>query len=417
MRTVKICVLTILIGIILGYLLLAASYCIPSERLNENCAESAEIMKAEGVYPVDSYSSRQLDNYTDSLMLLTSAYSGDESIFRKAVDCRYDTVNGDDPYYSFIDIFSDGSRGNGTVEYARYWHGYQVFLRPLLALCNYSSIRLGNTILQSALITLVLAVILRKRPDVLIPFILMLLYLAPTAIGCSLQYSSTYTIMLIALLAILLNPKDMIAGNGILYVFLLAGIATAYFDLLTAPTITLTAPLTMLCALRENPGKTAVFCIIVWFAGYSGMWAGKWIFSIIANGPQYMQSVLLQITHRISDINDVNEQISRLGALKANIAVLFNNRYLNILTICFFAIFAVNQVIDHTKGCLRARLPVLLPAVVSTGWVLVLSNHSAVHSFFTYRTLAPIVFSVLSFFAVSINNSSKCDNGRKTWIL
>ena len=57
-----------------------------------------------------------------------------------------------------------GEKIEDSFEYARYWHGYLVLLRPLLALFNYSAIRiilLVITLLSMA----ILAILLYKKLD------------------------------------------------------------------------------------------------------------------------------------------------------------------------------------------------------------------------------------------------------------
>ena len=57
-----------------------------------------------------------------------------------------------------------------SFEYARYWHGYLVLLRPLLAITNYSWIRVIILILTIAIVCILLYK-LHKKLDILVAVI------------------------------------------------------------------------------------------------------------------------------------------------------------------------------------------------------------------------------------------------------
>ena len=58
------------------------------------------------------------------------------------------------------------------------------------------------------------------------------------------------------------------------------------------------------------------------------------------------------------------------------------------------------------KKTIVGYLPVLLVAAYPFIWYLVLSNHSQIHSYFTYRTLETSVFAVLAFMAVCVRKTA-----------
>ena len=75
----------LLISIATGFLLLTAGYLIPSEALHDHLMKSAALLSEEKTYPKEAYSRRRLDNFTDSLMLLTSSNNTYDSPFENAV--------------------------------------------------------------------------------------------------------------------------------------------------------------------------------------------------------------------------------------------------------------------------------------------------------------------------------------------
>ena len=93
-----------------------------------------------------------------------------------------------------------------SYEYARYWHGYLVFLRPLLLLFDISGIRIINIILFLILGIIFLYLVYKKIG--LIESIIMLIGLFSVDyfyIGLSLQGTPVFLIMIISSIFILLK--------------------------------------------------------------------------------------------------------------------------------------------------------------------------------------------------------------------
>ena len=130
---------------------------IPSEKIYENIRKSSVTLLKEGDllrYP--SYRKIKLDNYTDSLML-NNAYSiNNKSPFESAMLVRENYIYGISAEAT-RDVLGEHIQTKAQVEelenlinnnpdesheYARYWHGYLVYLRPLLLLFDYSKIRI-----------------------------------------------------------------------------------------------------------------------------------------------------------------------------------------------------------------------------------------------------------------------------------
>lgn len=106
-----------LVMIIVYVSLLSFAYSFSNENIKTNQAESLSILENEGDYPSLSkpdLKGSQLDNFTDKLMIDRTK------------------KNVENPLKAAMSINN----------YSRYWHGYQIFLRPLLIFINYGSIRL-----------------------------------------------------------------------------------------------------------------------------------------------------------------------------------------------------------------------------------------------------------------------------------
>lgn len=205
-------------GVIAGLLLLLAVYQIPTKRVMNNVMQSQDIFVKEGIYPMAlPLSFSQLDNYTDALILLESGYDGDESLIDKALlNYHYEKMEDGsnvNPYYTIIDDkFEKTAEGFQSLFYPRYWHGYLIFMKPLLFLFNLHQIRWINFFLQSALTLYLLYLLYHKLRQMFIPYLFSYGMLLPTVIGQSLQMSDIYYIALIV--SILVVNGDTISQKN-----------------------------------------------------------------------------------------------------------------------------------------------------------------------------------------------------------
>ena len=399
LRVFPTCLWIVLLSILVGFLLLLAVFHIPVRFMQDECRESVRIFEEEDRYPNDPYSGRRLDNYTDSVFLLGAAYPGEESILDQTINVyTRRLVDNNSPVKAFISLYS-GTEEMQSQEYARYWHGYLVTLRPLLAALNYPEIRQFNLIVQYTLLLVLLFLIQRRLPSVLLPFLLTVLFLAPTAIGRVLGYSSVYYILLLFLLLLLWNPKGRITEENVWLLFLFAGIATGYFDNLSAPTQTLTFPLCFLFVQRAGHGswkqnaRLFLRCCFVWGFGYVGMWGGKWLLALLFQGRGFLDSLGNQMW-LYTGPSIGGHIVTQADALRRNLGILFKDRDLIVLSLALTVVLLVLVLRDRSRinrRSLADALLVLFITLIPLMWTLFLKNHSYRHYWFAYRTLTPLI--------------------------
>ena len=128
-KIVAVPILLLVLGVV-GYLLLAGVYSLPTERMEKNMRESVDIFYAEDNYPkLMEYSNSQLDNFTDGIMLLTASNPNHDDIWKAAINAeRYRTS--DTPVGTLLDVYGEGVENPDSTYYSRYWHGYLIFLKP-----------------------------------------------------------------------------------------------------------------------------------------------------------------------------------------------------------------------------------------------------------------------------------------------
>ena len=273
-------------AIVIGYLLLVLVYLIPTDRMYPNVISTAKMMETSDTSQKDPYSGKLIDNYADSLTVLMASYPGQENAFEKAACSYYNFIDGEYPRESLVGITLH-NEDYIRMAYGRYWHGSMIFIKPLLLFFDLSAMRLVNTGVLFILIIVLMLILQRTLAEATLPFVLMMLLFAPTTVGQCFEYTFAVQVMLITCIAYLWNPKGVFSGNRICYLFLITGIQLAYFDFLTAPTITLSVPLVFVCMKEKPSWKTLLKYTVFWLAGYAGMWAGKWIIALVSHGTSF----------------------------------------------------------------------------------------------------------------------------------
>ena len=212
---------------------------------------------------------------------------------------------------------------------------------------------------------------------------------------------TTFIIAQIAMIFLLLkNGKFKNSAS----VFLVIGMCTSFFDLLTTPLVTLglTLPIYVLLNIKEENKKLYLDCIkicVAWVVGYGLFWALKWVITDITLGKHILSDAINQALYRAGDV--VGAGI--FDIFKLNLNKLGNSiiEYLFIL-LAIYAIIGVLKEIylkKHKKQqtekiqILKVLIFVII-AILPFIWYAVLKNHSYVHSFFVYRILIITILNI-----------------------
>lgn len=243
-------------GALLGMVLLAGAFFLPVSQ--KNFEESISLIKSEDWYPLvpqlaaggyfGDFFPGVLDNSSDCIMLHTAMDDSEGGLLQRAMN-MYSDYSG---YYSY------------------YWHGYVSVLRPLCLLFNYSDIRTLNGMLQLLLLLLLAGTIEKKLGIYYLPLLVTSYFLLmPAALGFALQYSWVFYIGITTCMALLRHQSFFEKENRILYAFLVCGMLTSYFDLLTYPLFTWGFPMAwwVLCSRasaggRKNPAVEKLGAVI-----------------------------------------------------------------------------------------------------------------------------------------------------------
>ena len=155
------------------FVLLLGACALPAQPVLEHVYDSAQTIQQEGLYPeYFGFKLFQMDNYTDTIMLFEAAAMGEQDPLNAMMTAtaynvdNFETMAGDLAVYCerTIPLATGAQKAVQLVpfSYARYWHGYLIWLRPLLLVTDITGVRVVQYLVLAALFAAV-AVLLRRR--------------------------------------------------------------------------------------------------------------------------------------------------------------------------------------------------------------------------------------------------------------
>lgn len=400
-----ICILAA--GIIIATLLQCLVFALPTWRMEQNVRKSIDIFKNEGSYDdiIKGIQGTKLDNYTDSAMLLQAIYDGNEPLLERAMNIYSKTVEKKN-YTEALIQYCDTGKTDGVRNYFWYWHGYMIFLKPLLLLCDYGNIRVLNITLQLLVfVGLLFAMYKKDLKQYIIPFFAAYILIMPNTVGLSLQYAACYYIMMITSLCMVWFYDTLKKNSWFYLLFLFSGMCTSFFDYLTYPMVTLGIPMIYYYLYNtENKFsyliKTMFSNGISWLSGYVGMWAGKWLVSsIILHQNSFVKAIEKIAQHTGNRENGNIVEYTLLDVFKLNFQWVSEFSYIAIIIIALFYSFYISKKNGGiTKKNIRLSLPLIVTACIPIFWYIFSNTHAYYHYWMEYRHCAILVFALLSFF-------------------
>ncbi|MCL2606756.1 MAG: hypothetical protein FWD93_05710 [Coriobacteriia bacterium] len=366
-----------------------------------------------------------LDRHTDAIMMNMAIPDRSLAVLEGAILAPvYDHLdeggNSRLPVESLAVKVLDTSVDNNAF-YLTYWHGYLVPLRAVLTVTSFFNIILLNFVLLTMLFAVVLEIFRRVGgwpaiPAMFIAFIFAAGWLIPQSV----QYANMFYLGLIATIALYLLLRQEKKIIWLACFFLATGMATSFFDFLTTPIITLIAPLTLLVMWEFKHQRQSVFKVvgltISWAFGYIVFWILKWLVALQVHSPDFVNAMFNNSFSLRSGISEESGIMQRVEAIRRNIYQLaWSPGPMNegdFLSLRLLALIVVVAVVIWLAILLLARLdlrrlstaaPLLLLALAPYLWYFAISNHSYVHSWFTYRSQAVSIFATIMFIVLSID--------------
>ncbi|EFS6085533.1 hypothetical protein HW718_002915, partial [Salmonella enterica subsp. enterica serovar Soerenga] len=344
-------------------ILLFLSLSMPSYKLSEHVRGAQEILLRDGVYPHvnKDIPVTQLDNFTDLQVMVPRLL-----------------VN-NSPLIHSMDM-------NG---YARYWHGYTVFLRPLLSIFTIPQIRVIYGIAIAVLICSVFCVLSRTlNHGAAISFAIAMSMAHSEIFGQSMQFSNVFIITMLFMIFLSKKMEEIkYSFNKIPIYFFVVGSVVNFVDLLTVPIVSLSIPMIMViyyinnanAVSAKNASLLVIKCSIAWAFGYGMTWIAKWVVATLILMRNVSSEAINQIFFRV--MGDGDFPTNRIYTLLINFEGLFINRWV-VLVIAFLFITAF---LLYKRIKTSYTIPLFIVFSMPYVWYIALANHSQIHAFFTFR--------------------------------
>ncbi len=396
-----------------GMFLLMAVYFLPTSKMKDHVMHGADIYSWLGSYPemVDLYETTRLDLQTDAIMFQAAICPVKSVTDALAVPNVHVAGWAHSEVNSLLDYVNDAPYEELRIRpYARYWHGYLVFFKPFLTFFNLSDMLIFNMIFQTLLWVLMIMGFYQKGLKRFIPALFaFIVVMHPFEISYSFQITDCFVITALTVLAMFhFENSRFVQDNDGAYLFLLAGICTAYMDLLTYPVVTLGIPLSLWILLREEKQTLKDKMILTikdsayWGGGYLGMFFMKWLLASVILGENIFANAIGEAQSWVSThtANAESGGIRRFDAIRINVMLFAKWTY--IAAAIFVLIWILRDYFsdkcrtEHTamKHRLNSVLPLLLISTYPFLWYMLASSHSYVHPRLAYRELS------ISFFAI-----------------
>lgn len=405
----------ILMGsVFVGILLLVIVFLLPVNSARAHVKESIypmiEFKDADAPDPKRMQVREWKEYFTDSLMVQNALEKVDgKSVIEHAMYIYHYDLGNDTTWMtedSLVEFVNQGTDGMYLREYSKYWHGYLVWLKPLLMCMSWETLEIFWTIVQILFLVLVVVLSFRKKQGILgIGLLCTLFFMKPIRIWISFAMCVCWGITLLAVMGLLLWYQKLEKKNWREEYFLLIGILTAYMDFLTYPIVTIGIPLCLYLVLNQEEVLKwwqriiKIFWLgMLWVVGYIGMWGMKWVFAEILCQSGTLRNAVWSVIFRTSPLDGYVSVFS--GIPRTINAVL--SQYQSALYSIVFAGIAIATAISLIWCFVKARninwgMTIFCLAVIAVlpfAWIAVTQNHTAIHCGFTFRIMGVTVFAL-----------------------
>lgn len=458
MRTIGKMLLWLVASIIVGAGLLILVYALPVQPMREHISSSINIILQEGnayswagmdledrhasaanAPSVYAYSTAKekiarlrmfsnLGRFTEAIMLNTAVYSSDKpgTLIHDAMlsqNVVYRDSDGGEEYHDNAEhlsrVIKSKTNEGGTISaYARYWHGYLVYLKPLLWITTIPVIKILNFVIQFFLLIVVILKISDKIGKAYaFAFALAMLVIDPIATAMSFDFANVYYVILIMSAVMLYHNDELKKNDGYCIFFEMGGICTAYFDFLTYPFASLGIP-TILYLLMNNDMKLSekisgmIKTGLSWVFGYGGVWAGKWILASLITGKDVIDDALKTVAFRINGSGPSGLKFTWYEKFHVYFSYLsgFKAFWIAMIIMCILLVLIVLYMcMSVRKGKTTAAeiIPLCLAFLYTFVWYAVVQNHTIIH----FKSVANKLLCVSVFAAACI--AVKCSGYKR----
>jgi hypothetical protein len=354
----------------------------------------------QGTFPAQDYGNgvtgHQVDQFTDCLGLTIGLVDRVETNPLSAA-IRSPTLGKCSVAAPAIERYLAGDGLSGSYDYYRYWHGYAVPVRPAVAVVGLG----GARVLAAAALVVAIAGLVRslaRRHGALVPALLIGPWLTTTDF-VDLPGSLPHAYGVVAIIASTWLIHEVVARRPsiarVAVVSAVAGASVVYFDILTtAPAGWSLAGFVAMAgavsvAARAGLARVGAVAAISWIVGYGWMWVSKWLLAALVFG---VDDVRRNITFQVENRLDGASPDRRSGILASTRVNLDMWRSQPLATLLLVVVVATVVLVVWRRRGIGHRWPdrmiLMFPALLVVLWYELLRNHSQVHAWFTYRSVA-----------------------------
>ena len=390
----------------LSVTLLSASALVPREKLKKNMESSAALLTERQVFYdiFEGIPASRIDRYADSILLSIAWQFKSDDPLKSVLWTSYYNY----PYENENINFKESLEKNydSNTQYIRYWHGSAAIVRFLHLFLDLKGIYILNGILLFIMALFLVILLFRKGfLPLSLGTALSLLTVSVWFVPFSLEYTWTFLLSLFfSIITVYLEDRGLSRFLGIL--FLISGMLTSFLDFLTTETLTLTFPLIIALFIRikkdgcckKEHRRFALLSAVIWGCSYVFMWAGKWLLTAIALKTNPLPYVQEHIEERISGDIGLSPIGYIIGSVWRNIRCLFPLGFGSAGVIAAVIIILISSYycfVYRKKSFDRAAvLMFLCIALLPYVRYILLTNHSFIHFFFTFRAQAATILSL-----------------------
>ena len=347
------------------------------------------------------------DSYTECVVVGTGLGAPGLNPLRKAGEMP--RIGGCVPGNEQIEALDDGE-SVGTAPYFRYWAGYTVITRPVLALTDMTGLRLICGALLLAGFALALREVGRATSGIaaiglLAPLALASNVLTMPSTGLS-QALSVATLLLGTAACARAARRSLTAG---LVAVVVSAAVFCFMDLLTTPAMgwaLCAAVVTAATFVRTGRLTTSLVAVLasgfLWPLSFALTWVSRWAIAVPFEGwdrvtSEVKEMILFRTGGDMTGVRDALGAASEknLHYWLDTVATAHGVLYAAALV----TVFALGWAIPRGRSYAVAPALIGFAALTVPFWYEALRNHSQVHAFFVYRNV-PVAVGVLCFAAL-----------------
>lgn len=293
------------------------------------------------------------------------------------------------------------------TDYSRYWHGYRIYIWPMLEHVSLASMRFINLFI----LLLVLIYFFRSLRIAIGPtpaFILFLVLMSLTDIRRIWRITPHFLSTVFILAGTGLFAKVYVRhGNPIIAIVMAAVLGSVFnfIDLLVNPPMMpmFLSFIVLAGELKQSRGRTRRqtldtlwlpgFTALSWFGGYGFTWVAKWLLAVwfSDNAGQTISVIYSQILLRLHG-QEVDAAVPMIPLLPTVEMIYQSFVSVGSITVAILAAAIIVYVHRNWELFDRRRFFALIsPTLIPIVWFELLSNHTQTHSHFTYRSEAAAI--------------------------